>query len=183
MVGNCSWPTLLGSLANQCDADRIERGEEPFMSDKTRGVYHKFNVTRTDGKSEPGQKHDGCQNFVLDLDHDPHARAALAAYKKSCENEYPALAADICALLYGCAFGGTPTAALGASAETAASRCNHPESARSLTNRCGICDQQIVEETVAVHACKFCGAEGQPGSPDYCSADCAEAALAMCELK
>lgn len=25
------------------------------------------------------------------------------------------------------------------------------------------------------HRCKECGAEGEPGSPNFCSADCAEA--------
>lgn len=87
------------------------------MGDRTRGIYGKFDVRRTDGKSEPGEKHADCQYFVLDLDHDPHARAALLAYMKSCEMEYPLLAADIHALLYGCAFGGTPIAELGRSAQ------------------------------------------------------------------
>lgn len=54
------------------------------MGDKSRGVYEKFTVTRTDGKSEPGEKHDGCRYFVLDLDHDPHAVPAIAAYAYSC---------------------------------------------------------------------------------------------------
>lgn len=83
------------------------------MGDRTRGIYHKFVVSRTDGTSAPGGKHDGCFYFVLDLNHDPHARAALAAYMKSCEAEYPLLAADLRAQLYTCAFGGTPTADLG----------------------------------------------------------------------
>lgn len=64
------------------------------MSDKTRGIYHKFNVTRTDGSSAPGGKHDGCRYFVLDLSHDPHAIPALRAYAESCAKDYPALAAD-----------------------------------------------------------------------------------------
>ena len=87
------------------------------MGDKTRGLYEKFHVTRTDGASAPGGKHHGCQYFVLDCDHDPHARAALAAYRESCKAEYPRLAADIHAMLYGCAFGGTPTAELGRSSQ------------------------------------------------------------------
>lgn len=87
------------------------------MGDRTRGLHEKFHVSRTDGKSAPGEKHYGCQYFVLDLDHDPHARAALNAYKLSCQAEYPALAADLHALLYGCAFGGTPTAELGSAAD------------------------------------------------------------------
>lgn len=47
------------------------------------GLYKKFNVSRTDGRERPGQKHFGCRYFVLDLDHDPHAPAAIRAYAKS----------------------------------------------------------------------------------------------------
>ena len=62
---------------------------------KNTGIYEKFIVTRTDGKSEPGQKHENCRYFVLDVDHDPHAKAALEAYAQSCTWEYPILAADV----------------------------------------------------------------------------------------
>lgn len=65
------------------------------MGDKSRGIYAKYRVTRTDGKSEPGQKHADCDYFVLDLDHDPHAKAALKAYADSCRAEYPLLADDL----------------------------------------------------------------------------------------
>lgn len=65
------------------------------MGDKTRGLYGKFHIERTDGKSAPGQKHEGCDYFVLDLTHDPHAAAALRAYADSCAVEYPFLAADL----------------------------------------------------------------------------------------
>lgn len=64
------------------------------MADKNRGVYEKFRVERTDGQSAPGQKHFGCEYFVLDCQHDPHARAALLAYAESCEAKYPLLARD-----------------------------------------------------------------------------------------
>ena len=64
--------------------------------DKTKtGLYGKFVVTRTDGQSEPGQKHEGCRYFVLDYDHDKHAHPALLAYAQSCEAEYPMLARDV----------------------------------------------------------------------------------------
>ena len=62
------------------------------MGDTERGLYGKFHVERTDGKSAPGQKHDGCDYFVLDLTHDPHALPALVAYEQSCNAEYPLLA-------------------------------------------------------------------------------------------
>lgn len=65
------------------------------MGDKIRGIYEKFTVTRTDGKSAPGEKHDGCQYFVLDIGCDPHAVPALLAYAKSCKAEYPLLARDV----------------------------------------------------------------------------------------
>lgn len=65
------------------------------MSDKTKGLYNKFRVERMDGSSQPGGKHDGCEYFVLDLTHDPHAKAALLAYAESCKAEYPLLSQDL----------------------------------------------------------------------------------------
>lgn len=65
------------------------------MGDKSRGLYHKFTIKRTDGQSAPGRKHDGCQYFVLDVTHDVHAIPALLAYAKSCRKEYPLLARDL----------------------------------------------------------------------------------------
>jgi hypothetical protein len=66
------------------------------MTDKTKkGLLHKFNVQRVDGSDAPGGKHYGCEYFTLDLTHDKHALAALSAYAKSCESEYPMLAADL----------------------------------------------------------------------------------------
>lgn len=64
--------------------------------DKRRcGVYKKFVVTRTDGRSEPGEKHHDCRYFVLDLDHDKHAIPAIKAYADSCKEDYPALSAEL----------------------------------------------------------------------------------------
>lgn len=67
------------------------------MGDKTRGLYEKFTVLRNDQTDGPGGKHEGCQYFVLDLTHDPHAQAAILAYAESCKDEYPLLAADLLA--------------------------------------------------------------------------------------
>lgn len=61
----------------------------------TRGSYRKFEVRRLDGKDKPGEKHDGCAYFVLDLEHDEHARAAMSAYADDCREKRPALATDI----------------------------------------------------------------------------------------
>lgn len=69
------------------------------MGDKSRGLYGKFHIERTNGKSEAGEKHDGCDYFVLDLTHDPFASAALKYYADKCREEYPLLAADLDAKL------------------------------------------------------------------------------------
>jgi hypothetical protein len=65
------------------------------MSKRNQGLYDKFRVERTDGTSAPGEKHDGCQYFVLDITHDPYAIPALRAYIKACKLEYPLLAHDL----------------------------------------------------------------------------------------
>lgn len=64
------------------------------MKDANPGVYFKFLVERTDGKSAPGEKHFGCQYFVLDCDHDPYAKSALLAYADACQGKFPKLAED-----------------------------------------------------------------------------------------
>lgn len=66
------------------------------LVDKTKvGLYRKFNVTRTDGSSAPGGKHEDCEYFVLDMTHDPFALPALTAYASACAVKYPPLAADL----------------------------------------------------------------------------------------
>lgn len=63
--------------------------------DTEQGLFRKFIVTRTDGSSGPGGKHEHCENFVLDVDHDPHAPAALSAYASAVEATHPQLADDL----------------------------------------------------------------------------------------
>lgn len=63
------------------------------------GLYHKFKVTRTNGSSAPGERHENCEYFVLDCTHDPHAKEALRAYAASCTKDYPQLAIDIYELI------------------------------------------------------------------------------------
>lgn len=58
-------------------------------------VHDKFKVTRTDGRSAPGKKHDDCQYFVLDVTHDPYAGPALEAYAEWCRDDYPELSQSI----------------------------------------------------------------------------------------
>lgn len=66
------------------------------MGDRNRGLYEKFRVARNDGQSAPGEKHDGCECFVLDLTHDPHAVPALKAYAESARQDgYELLADDL----------------------------------------------------------------------------------------
>lgn len=67
----------------------------PVAPDGERGVYRKFKVERSDGSSKEGGKHARCRYFVLDLDHDPHAAAALWAYAESCKEAFPDLACDL----------------------------------------------------------------------------------------
>lgn len=78
------------------------------MGDKRRGLYEKFTVTRTDGTSAPGGKHDGCRYFVLDVTHDPFADAALQAYATACRRDYPLLAEDITTMRMPKGIGGKP---------------------------------------------------------------------------
>lgn len=79
------------------DIDTVVKHRNPdeLMGDKDKGLYGKFHVQRTDGKSYSGEKHYNCNYFVLDLDHDKFAPAAIEAYMNACRGEYPLLAADL----------------------------------------------------------------------------------------
>lgn len=61
------------------------------------GIFHKFTVNRVDGSDQPGGKHEGCDYFVLDMGHDPHAKAAIQAYAVSCAQSHPQLSAELLA--------------------------------------------------------------------------------------
>lgn len=63
-----------------------------------RGLHLKYRVQRTDGLDIAGEKHHGCRLFVLDLDHDPHARTAALAYAEAAAEDRPKLAAELAAL-------------------------------------------------------------------------------------
>ena len=66
------------------------------MTNKKRGLFRKFNVSRIDGSDVSGEKHDGCEYFVLDLTHDPFAHAALLAYAdRASEAGYTKLSEDL----------------------------------------------------------------------------------------
>lgn len=69
--------------------------ENAPLDQKSIGLYKKFNVTRTDGKDQPGAKHENDEYFVLNLTSDANAVPALAAYAEACQEKYPALADDL----------------------------------------------------------------------------------------
>jgi hypothetical protein len=59
------------------------------------GLYQKYSVSRNDGSSLPGEKHENCRYFVLDLNHDPYAKPTILAYARACWQTHPALADDL----------------------------------------------------------------------------------------
>lgn len=59
------------------------------------GLNKKYEIRRVDGRDDIGEKHYGCNYFVLDLTHDAHAVAAIEAYANSCERDDPTLARDL----------------------------------------------------------------------------------------
>lgn len=63
--------------------------------DKIIGLYPKYSIHRVDGSDAPGQRHADCFKFVLDLEHDPFALAAMTAYANACRYTYPQLAREI----------------------------------------------------------------------------------------
>ncbi|KVZ57560.1 hypothetical protein WL19_03595 [Burkholderia ubonensis] len=70
---------------------------DPSKANAQQGLYHKFDVRRVDESDQPGGKHHDCEYFVLDLNHDGYARAALRAYARACAAEFPVLATDLIA--------------------------------------------------------------------------------------
>lgn len=79
-----------------------ERGPSLPERDFTRpaeaqGLFRKFNVSRVDGSDAAGGKHHGCEYFVLDVDHDVHAPAALRAYAQACKDTHPVLSQELAA--------------------------------------------------------------------------------------
>ena len=88
----CGYCTHPGNPTNLEETEDAWEEEDP---DKDRGLYGKFFVIRTDGSSGPGGKHENCSYFVLDLNHDKFARAAIKAYADACREEYPKLSDDL----------------------------------------------------------------------------------------
>lgn len=65
------------------------------MNGQHDGLYAKYIVRRADGSDAPGEKHENCTYYVLDLTHDKHAIPAIRAYAESCREEHPKLAQDL----------------------------------------------------------------------------------------
>lgn len=65
------------------------------MPNPDSGLYHKYKISRMDNKDSAGGPHENCSYFVLDLSHDPYAKAAILAYAEACRVELPLLAADL----------------------------------------------------------------------------------------
>lgn len=96
-------PLATKSCSGQCGSCQCKSAEQKSplperdtsKSAEEQGLFEKFVVIRRDGSDALGGKHHGCEYFVLDLNHDPHAKAALQAYADACEQTHPQLAADI----------------------------------------------------------------------------------------
>ncbi len=99
--GTFSCPICGKDSPHQHSGDEIRQHRSAALAtaapgdNKRRGLYQKFNVTRTDGSSAPAGKHEGCDYFVLDVTHDPFAAVALRAYADACREEYPHLSDDM----------------------------------------------------------------------------------------
>lgn len=79
-----------GTGEEQLDTISLEN-----LPDEKQGLYGKFHVERLDGSSEPGGKHNTCEYFVLDLDHDQYALETLSYYAQACKETHPLLARDL----------------------------------------------------------------------------------------
>ncbi len=64
------------------------------MTQQTRGLYNKFQVTRTDGQQDPDAVY-----FVLNVGSDRIARSALFVYAEQVAEKNPALSAEIFGML------------------------------------------------------------------------------------
>lgn len=70
-------------------------GDRPFEDDLIARNQAAYKVWRADGD----ESHKECVYFVLDLDHDKFAPAALTEYASKCREEYPLLAYDLDAVV------------------------------------------------------------------------------------
>lgn len=62
---------------------------------ENKGFYYKYNVSRIDGRDQPGGDREGATYFTLDLTFDPYALKALKTYADTCKDELPELTKDL----------------------------------------------------------------------------------------
>lgn len=93
------YPNYCDGRADDYDQTKTccQLGDLYSPGDRGRGLYPKFHVERVDPAAQ--LRHPHCRFFVLDVDHDPYALRALEAYADACDDEYPALAVDLHALV------------------------------------------------------------------------------------
>lgn len=84
----------LSSLPEQAGKSELPERDTAKPAEE-QGLFRKFEVRRVDGSDGPGGKHEGCEYFVLDMDHDQHAPAALIAYAHACKDTHPQLSAEL----------------------------------------------------------------------------------------
>lgn len=84
-------------LAHMRESDDSAASVSTATAPHSDGLGRKYHVVRLDGTDGTGGKHHGCDLFVLDLTHDPAARAALIAYCAAAYRARPALVADLTA--------------------------------------------------------------------------------------
>ena len=90
----------IGDLNESMVVDAVERAKEAKKPDRERGLYPKWQARRIDGSSDKGLKHEKCELFILDLDHDPHATPALFSYAQSAQADgYELLAGNLFAMI------------------------------------------------------------------------------------
>lgn len=93
-IGRCDLAVDFVVLSVLCHIQALT-DTPTILGDPPEGLYEKFVVTRTDGRSAEGEKHHQCRYFVIDLTHDLAAPAALRAYADVVEGRHPSFAADL----------------------------------------------------------------------------------------
>lgn len=91
-------PEKLGQAPNFGAPDALDEAAgllagEPAGAPGQRGLFHKFRVTRVDGRDAPRDR--AARYFVGNYVGDPHARVMVQAYADACRADDPQLADDL----------------------------------------------------------------------------------------
>lgn len=73
----------------------LDQSKGPPMPSSDKGLYNKYQCSRTDGKDQPGGPKEGAVYFPLDIHHDIYARRAAAFYADCVEDRHPKLAREL----------------------------------------------------------------------------------------